>query len=347
MAALDPLGRTAPASARPSGGRRTMRRLAALALVAGVSAVLPPVTGSAAGVPSAPAEKKDLKKEYAKLKKRADALSKEYRGELVSLEEAKKAAERAGADAERAGRDYETARAGVARLASTTYMTGRLDTIPMITAAEPGTAVRDAAVIEHISRNNGRRVQNLQALTNQAAQSRQAAQAKLDAVRKEIEDLEGQRTRVRKLLAKYKPEATRTKAPAGGGRPDGASGAKSPIVGNSMTARMRTALLAIDGRFGPFPTIGCSRPGDPQDHGSGRACDFMESTGGKMPSASAQAHGDQVAQYVISNASRLGIKYVIWKQRIYDMRGSGGWRAMEDRGSITANHFDHVHVSVL
>jgi hypothetical protein len=38
---------------------------------------------------------------------------------------------------------------------------------------------------------------------------------------------------------------------------------------------------------------------------------------------------------------------VIWRQRIYDMRGSGGWRQMEDRGSVTQNHYDHVHVSVL
>jgi len=25
---------------------------------------------------------------------------------------------------------------------------------------------------------------------------------------------------------------------------------------------------------------------------------------------------------------------------------SSGWVPMEDRGSITANHFDHVHISV-
>ncbi|WP_242910112.1 coiled-coil domain-containing protein [Actinomadura terrae] len=346
MAALDPPGSTTRGRPEPpSGRRRAARRLTALVLAVGVSAALPPGPGSAARAPEAP--KKDLKKEYAKLQKRAEKLSKEYRGELVSLEQAKKAAERAGADAARAGRDYETARADVARLASTSYMTGRLDVTSIVTANEPSGAIHDASVIEHISRNNGRRVQNLEALSAKATQSRSTATSKLDEVRREIEDLEGQRARVKKLLAKYKPEATKTKAPTGGGRPDGASGAKSPIVGNSMTARMRTALLAIDGRFGPFPTIGCARPGDPQDHGSGRACDFMESTGGKMPSASAQAHGDQVAQYVISNASRLGIKYVIWRQRIYDMRGSGGWRQMEDRGGITANHFDHVHVSVL
>lgn len=340
MAALDPPGRTP----RPPRGRAAARRLAALVLAAGVSAALPPVSGSAAALPERP---KDLKKEYAKLKARSEKLSKEYRGELVSLEEAKKAAERAGADATRAGREYDAARIDVARLAAGTYMTGRLDVIPMISSAEPGAAVHDAAVVEHISRNNGRRIQSLEALNTRAVQSEATARKKLDAVKKEIDDLEGQRARVKKLLVKYKPETTRTTVPGGGGRPDGASGTKSPIVGNSMTARMRTVLLEIDGKFGAFPTIGCSRPGDPQDHGSGRACDFMESTGGKMPSASAQAHGDRVAQYVIDNASRLGIKYVIWKQRIYDMRGSGGWSQMEDRGSVTQNHFDHVHVSVL
>ncbi|MEU5991790.1 hypothetical protein ABZ806_22685 [Spirillospora sp. NPDC047418] len=53
-----------------------------------------------------------------------------------------------------------------------------------------------------------------------------------------------------------------------------------------VTPRMRKIMLEIDQKFGPFPTIGCYRPGDPQDHGSGRACDFMESIAGRMPTAS-------------------------------------------------------------
>ncbi|MFF5262326.1 coiled-coil domain-containing protein [Actinomadura viridis] len=338
MAAHVPLGRK-----RRSTRSRMARCCAAVALVATVSAVLPPGPGSAAGLP---AEPKDTAKEYAKLEKRAAKLAKEYRGELITLEEAKRAAKRAEADAERLGREFDAARADVSRIAASSYMSGHLDMVPMVTSDDPGAAVRNAAVIEHLARNNDRRVQGLRTLSAQAAQSQRNARTKLDQVRKEIDDLEGQRARVRKLLAKYKPEAPAApRAPAG--RPDGASGTKSPIVGNTMTARMRTAMVAIDSKFGPFPSIGCARPGDPQDHGSGRACDFMESTGGKMPSASAMAHGDAVAQYVIDNASRLGIKYVIWRQRIYDMRSSGGWRQMEDRGSVTQNHYDHVHVSVL
>ena len=39
--------------------------------------------------------------------------------------------------------------------------------------------------------------------------------------------------------------------------------------------------------------------------------------------------------------------YIIWQQRYYDIRTGGGWRMMSDRGGATANHYDHVHVSVL
>ncbi|MEV5830421.1 hypothetical protein AB0L25_33135 [Spirillospora sp. NPDC052242] len=345
MAALDPPGGTE----RPAGGRPTARRARtgalAIALALGVTAV---PSARAAAVPRAP---QDPAAKYAELKKRADKLSKEYRGGLVTLEDAEKAAERARAAADRASGEYDRARASVATIASTAYMTGRYESIPIVTDGDPQAALRAASGLEHISRNNGRRVQALAALDAQAEQASEKAEAKLEKVEKEIEKLEGQRERVKKLLAKYKPEKPTTSASSGSGsgsaRPDGASGTKSPVTGNSMTARMRTVLEEVDGKFGPFPTIGCLRPGDPQDHGSGHACDFMESTGGQMPSASASAHGDQVAQYLIDNASRLGIKYIIWKQRIWDSRSGGGWSQMEDRGSVTQNHYDHVHVSVL
>jgi len=66
------------------------------------------------------------------------------------------------------------------------------------------------------------------------------------------------------------------------------------------------------------------------------AADFMVYSDG--------AKGNAVAQYVIDNAARFKVQYVIWKQRIYLIGGSG-WQAMADRGSPTANHMDHVHVS--
>lgn len=68
------------------------------------------------------------------------------------------------------------------------------------------------------------------------------------------------------------------------------------------------------------------------DHPSGLALDFMVD-----PST-----GDQVAEYVLDNQEDFGVTYVIWQQRYND---GSGWSMMEDRGSPTANHMDHVHVS--
>jgi hypothetical protein len=70
----------------------------------------------------------------------------------------------------------------------------------------------------------------------------------------------------------------------------------------------------------------------------GRAADFMVHDD--------RAKGDALTQYVIDNAARFRVEYVIWQQRIY-MVSSGMWRAMEDRGSATANHMDHPHVAFL
>jgi SH3-like domain-containing protein len=48
-----------------------------------------------------------------------------------------------------------------------------------------------------------------------------------------------------------------------------------------------------------------------------------------------------VAEYLRANASALGIKHIIWNQRL--SIGGGAWQEMADRGSVTANHKDHVH----
>ena len=47
------------------------------------------------------------------------------------------------------------------------------------------------------------------------------------------------------------------------------------------------------------------------------------------------------------NARELGINYVIWHQHIWNIeRDAEGWRYMADRGSDSANHINHVHITV-
>lgn len=77
---------------------------------------------------------------------------------------------------------------------------------------------------------------------------------------------------------------------------------------------------------------GAAGRGGSGDHPLGLALDFMVDT----------ATGNALADHVLANRRAFGVTYVIWRQRYND---GSGWSAMEDRGSPTANHMDHVHVS--
>ena len=61
-----------------------------------------------------------------------------------------------------------------------------------------------------------------------------------------------------------------------------------------------------------------------------------------------QAHEvHAIAEWVRANHAALGVSEVLWAQQIWTVqRSSEGWRTFEDRGSATANHYDHVHVTV-
>ncbi len=100
-----------------------------------------------------------------------------------------------------------------------------------------------------------------------------------------------------------------------------------------VAANVQAAYLATCALFPDVTAFGGLRPGDSGDHGTGRALDCMISTD----------VGDLLADWILAHAAEFNVTYVIWKQRI---RYPGGdWQMMEDRGSVTQNHMDHVHVS--
>lgn len=101
------------------------------------------------------------------------------------------------------------------------------------------------------------------------------------------------------------------------------------------------ALVAYRTICALFPEItvfGGFRAGD-QDHGTGNAIDNMV--------YGDTATGDELADWLITHADELHVKYIIWKQHIWqNLDGLRYWKFMDDRGSATANHYDHVHLSV-
>jgi hypothetical protein len=109
-----------------------------------------------------------------------------------------------------------------------------------------------------------------------------------------------------------------------------------PSVESGLTDR---AVYVYRSVCNAFPEItsygGWSSHGE---HSSGRALDIMTSD---------VTLGTAIAEFLRAHASELDLFDVIWRQHIWTpVRASEGWRSMPSRGSATANHYDHVHVSV-
>ena len=146
------------------------------------------------------------------------------------------------------------------------------------------------------------------------------------------------------VVSTYQPEEKKTVATtyAAPAAPDyaGLAVAKSENAGlQPQTAAFKEEIANLFG----ITSFSGYRPGDSGDHGKGLAIDFM------VPESSEL--GDKIAEYAIQNMASRGISYIIWKQRFYAPFDSkygpaNTWNPMPDRGSVTENHYDHVHVSM-
>ena len=135
-----------------------------------------------------------------------------------------------------------------------------------------------------------------------------------------------------KYLSTTKPKAEETAGGVSSAACSSGSGVEDGV--SADTIRVHRAVCAL---FPGVKSYGGLRGGG-GFHSEGRALDIMI--------GSDQDLGKQIADYVRAHAKELGVSEVIWAQRIWTVERSGeGWRSMEDRGSATANHFDHVHVS--
>ena len=129
---------------------------------------------------------------------------------------------------------------------------------------------------------------------------------------------------------------------SGGGSTSGgissASCSKSASIESGLVPNAIKVYRALCARYSQISSFGGRRPGDSGFHGTGRAVDVMISN---------SSVGWDIANWTRANASKLGVSEVIYSQKIWTVeRSSEGWRGMSDRGSATANHYDHVHVSV-
>lgn len=158
-----------------------------------------------------------------------------------------------------------------------------------------------------------------------------------------------------KVEAKSAPEETQSASPSGssgsaagsdsgdsvdpGSSDKPVSGAPcgvSASIESGLTPNAISAYRAVCANFPQVKSYGGRRNDPGSDHNSGQAVDVM--IRGQV--------GDEITAFLIKNRNELNIKYVIWEQKIFASYTGWTGRPMENRGSDTANHYDHVHISV-
>ena len=184
------------------------------------------------------------------------------------------------------------------------------------------------------------------------AKAKAAKEAKAAADAKLKQETEAKAAKEAEAKAKAEKEAEAKKAveekqttTVAGGLPEVTAAELADPAMNGLTPHTKKMKVALAKKFG-IKSFSLFRAGDDDGtghgHNSGMAVDFM------VPVNSAQ--GDQLAEYLTKHMDELGVYYIIWKQRFYmpqfNIYGPANtWNLMPNRGGVTANHYDHVHVS--
>ena len=170
------------------------------------------------------------------------------------------------------------------------------------------------------------------------------AEAKKAAELKAKQEADAKAKAAKEAEAKKAAEAKQTTTVAGGLPEVTAAELVDPAM-NGLTPHTKKMKVALAKKFG-ITNFSLFRAGDDDGtghgHNTGMAVDFMV--------YSDSAKGDQLAEYLTKHMDELGIYYIIWKQRFYmaqqNIYGPANtWNMMPNRGGVTANHYDHVHVS--
>ena len=176
------------------------------------------------------------------------------------------------------------------------------------------------------------------------AEAKKTAETKAAADAKLKQEAEAKAKAAKEAEAKKAAEAKQTTTVAGGLPEVTAAELVDPAM-NGLTPHTKKMKVALAKKFG-ITNFSLFRAGDDDGtghgHNSGMAVDFMV--------YSDSAKGDQLAEYLTKHMDELGVYYIIWKQRFYmpqqNIYGPANtWNIMPNRGGVTANHYDHVHVS--
>ncbi|MFE9692600.1 coiled-coil domain-containing protein [Micromonospora sp. NPDC005806] len=245
----------------------------------------------------------------------------------------------------------------VSAIAAQSYRTGRLGAMTMLLESNsPDSFVRRAALLDELNMVNAQKLAEVNAAKNRAEEAKIALDAEVREQQKQANTMAREKAETEKALKLVGGlgftgglvSATSPVARIGPGRtadgdwkPESCS-EDDPTTSGCVTPRTLHAYKEVK-RAGFNRFVGCYRSGGPWEHPKGRACDWSLQKSGFSPwhNNDMRMYGNNVAAFLIRNADRLGIYYVIWNRQIWFP--ATGWKSY----SGPSNHTDHVHMSLL
>ncbi|MEV0586984.1 hypothetical protein [Nonomuraea sp. NPDC050310] len=291
---------------------------------------------------------KQLRRELKDLRKESDKLIADYYQARIALEKVEKVDSEARGRLDEAQGVLDVQSERLRRMAVGQYVNGGNEhTLAMLSGGvDPESTLRRQTLTQYLLEEEAGRVAGFAAVRDRHARALAEAEESAERLRTSMKDLDKRRKRAEKTIERIRDKIDLAHDAPGFRRSDGTWVPELPGGADHITPRMRLVKDLLIERFGSGKGVGCYRSfNDGGEHPLGRACDFMLSTGGAMPSPAEVKRGHEISAWVVKNAKRLGIMYVIYRQRIWHVR-TGSWRFMSNRGGTTANHYDHPHISV-
>lgn len=351
---------------------RRAARVAALIIVAlTLGAGLAPAGPAVAASPArqAPATGNDPEGGTPALRDQLEAASKGYLDAKQALANSLKRQQQLATQLKTTEAQHAERASRVEQLAGLAYRTGPLRTASALLNSEsPASFLDRANALEVVVANEDQAIHELHETRDQINRSTRAVEVEIVEQRKQQAVMAKRKQQAEKALAvavaneraraaaaaSTTPTTTQnsTKATPAPRNPDGSWPAETCSVNDPTPANgcitPRTLHALNQAKAAGFTRyVSCFRSGGSGEHPKGRACDFAAQKDGFGGAATGgdRTYGNNLAAFLVDNADRLAVLYVIWYRQIW--LPSSGWKSYSGAGGDpSSDHTNHVHLSV-
>lgn len=244
----------------------------------------------------------------------------------------------------------------VGAVAGQQYRTGGISTASFLLNSSGADNFLDRAIsLEELNSLNDEKLHELNEAIAKVAQTKAQLDQEVKAQQQNLASMAKQKEAAEKALALVGGKSltnglvdyTSAKASPAPRNSDGGFSSEGcntpdPTTGGCITPRTLHMYKEVK-KAGFNRFVGCHRNGGPFEHPKGRACDWSLQKRGFAVSHNSdmKEYGNNLMAFLVRNADRLGVLYVIWFRQIWFP--ATGWKSY--RGPSA--HTDHVHVSML